>query len=136
MLEICEVAAQIHVLPFGIGTDGARPPQPEAAILKETEAVNSQRVQYILLSFIEYLFKRDRNTDNFIRWSLIHGAGDVIPRVNPGDGTRRRYIDFFACNRIEDGNPGIIERRVGGIELGPQSAHVGNALVIAAIEYR
>src|SRR5882724_9643879 len=136
MLEICEVAAQIHVLPLRIRTDSARAPQPEATILKETETVNSQRIQYVLLGFVEDFFKRDGKADNFICRSFIHRASDVIPRVNAGDGTRGRYVDFLACNRIEDGDPGIVERRVGGIELGPQGAHVGNALVIAAIEYR
>src|ERR1700732_3263406 len=134
MLQVGEITTKINIFPFRIRANGARAPQPEAAILKETEAVNSQWVQYVLLCFVENLFKGDSNADNFVRRSLIHRASDVIPRVNAGDGSRGRYVDFFACNRIKDRDPGIVERRVSRIELGPQGANVGNALVVAAIE--
>ena len=49
-LEVGEVAPQVDVLPFGIGADRARAPQPEAAAFEEAEAVDALGIEHILLA--------------------------------------------------------------------------------------
>jgi len=46
VFEISEVAPQVHVFPFRIGTDGTRPPQTKAAAFKEPETVDAFRIEH------------------------------------------------------------------------------------------
>src|SRR5262249_41044939 len=85
MLQIGKVAAQVDILPLGIRTDGARAPKPQAPVFKESEAIDAQRIEYVLLRLVKNLFKIDGQRDHFIGRGLVDSAQNVIARVNAGD---------------------------------------------------
>src|SRR5688572_26358024 len=53
VFEIDEVAAQVHILPFRVGADRSRPPQPVTAPFEEPEAVDPLRIQHVLLRLVQ-----------------------------------------------------------------------------------
>ena len=135
-LEVGEVAAQVDVLPLGIGADRARAPQAEAAALEEAEAVDALGVEHVLLRLVEEALEAEREVDDLVGRRLVDGAVDVVARVDAGDEARRRHVDLALRDRIEHADPRVVERGVGRVELRAHRAHLGDRLAVAAVEHR
>ena len=133
--EVDEVPAQVDVLPFGIGTDRAGAPEPEAAAFEEAKTINAFGIQHLLLAFVDQLLEPDREVHHFVRRRFPDGALNVVPRVDAGHKTARRQVQFLARDRVEHRHPRIINRRVFRIELCPDAAHVGDAHRRRAVEH-
>src|SRR5205085_6217247 len=123
------IAAEVDVLPLGIGAHRARAPQTVTAPLQQPEAVDAERLQDVLLPLRDQRLKPDRSVGHFVCRRLEDSALDVVPRVDAGYEAARRNVQLRARERIENGDPGVVERAVRRIELTAEGA---NAVVVGA----
>ncbi len=136
MFQIGEVSPQVHVLPFGIRANGARAPQPHTTAFEEAEAVDAQWIQNVLLGLVQQRLEADRQVDHFVSGRLVHRAVDIVASVDARHEATGREINLGSCHWIENCYPGIIERRVSGIDLGAQCPNVRNTLALATVQHR
>src|SRR5882672_1412547 len=134
MFEISKVAPQVDVLPFRIRTYRARAPKSEAAPHKITETVNAFWIEHVLLTLVQQLLEANGQVDCFVSRSFIDRAVDVVARIDAGHETAGREIDLPLRDGIQNGYPGVIQRRILRIEPRSLRTHVGDGQAVACVK--
>src|SRR5262249_34836370 len=143
VLEVDEEPADVDVLPLRIRAHRAGAPHAAAAPLEEAQGVDPLGVQHVLARLGDVRLELREARHDLVRGRLEDAALYVAPRVDARDEARRRQGEpawWSALRRplvrIEDLDPGVVERRVLGVEAAAEVADVAHGAALRRVHDR